>query len=52
MPEILPWPELEAMSREELLKIIQDIRQDLCYCEDAQDMCLGLAEQLKVDMRV
>jgi hypothetical protein len=52
MPEVLEWPELEEMSKEELLKLVQSIRQDLVCCEDAQDMALGLAEQLRVDLRV
>jgi len=49
MAKVLDWPELEEMSQEELLKLVQEIRQNLCRTEDASDFCLVLAEHLKVD---
>jgi len=48
MPEILDWPELEEMSKEDLLKLIQEIRESLCYAEDC--CCMSFAEMLKVDV--
>jgi len=50
MPEILDWPELEEMTKEELIALIQSIRQNLCYAEEC--ICVDLSEQLKVDIRV
>lgn len=48
-PKILDWPELNEMSREELLCLIAKIRGDLAYCEDADGFCESWAKQLKVD---
>jgi hypothetical protein len=51
MTEILEWPELERMSREQLFSLITGIREGLAHTEDAEGFCLGLAKDLKVDVR-
>jgi hypothetical protein len=50
MPEILDWPELNEMTKEEIISLIQSVRQYLCYAEEC--ICVDLAELLKVDVRV
>jgi len=48
----LEWPELDEMTAEQMRDLIEDIRTDLVYCEDAHDFALGLAEKLQVDLSV
>ena len=43
------WPELSKMSRDELVALIEKIREEL-YTEDARDTLLALAELLNVDL--
>jgi hypothetical protein len=47
--KIEDWPELEEMSREELLELVQEVRGHLLG-DDAGDIILCLAEKLKVDV--
>jgi hypothetical protein len=50
--KIEDWPELETMSREELLELVQEVREGLFHCRDCEDFVLSLAENLKVDLSV
>ena len=44
---LLEWPELEKMTREELLDLIHKIRQQYSYAEEC--VCVYISEMLKVD---
>jgi hypothetical protein len=48
--KLLDWPELQKMEKEELVKLIQEIREDLLYAEEC--CCEHLSEKLRVDPSV
>ncbi len=41
----------EDLSKEELLKIIEQLRGGLRACEDASDFCMYAAELLDIDVK-
>lgn len=49
MSVLIDWPELEEMNKEDLLNLIEKIRQELLFSEDAVDTLLYLFELLKID---
>ena len=51
MPKILEWPELEEMSKQNLLLLIDQVRATIVYAEHADDALLDIARRLRVDMR-
>lgn len=38
--KLLEWPELPEMTREQLLELIEKIREELLYTEDARETML------------
>ena len=42
--KIEEWPELEEMSKDELLELVQEVRENLFHCRDCEDTILFLAK--------
>lgn len=49
MSVLIDWPELKEMKKEDLMNLIEKIRQELLFSEDAVDTLLYLFELLKID---
>ena len=42
-------PNYEAMSKEELISIIDDLREALSDCDDAREFCIDAGEILSIN---
>lgn len=45
-------PNFEAMSKEQLIAILDGFRRSLSCCEDVEGFCLGVGEKLNVSCQV
>ncbi len=45
-------PDFESMSKKDMIKILDEIRESLFYCQDSQDFCLYISKLLNVNTSV